>query len=123
MRGLELGNAVFTAFEGDLARYVEMKEKVVDMGAGLERLSWITQGTPTSYDVTFESVLKKMQEVSKVEYDVDLFMRYSRLAGTMNLDEFPSALGGEERHGEGAGRGAVADTGTTGSDRGAVRDR
>ena len=28
-----------------------MKEKVIDMGAGLERLAWITQGTPTSYDV------------------------------------------------------------------------
>ena len=27
-----------------------MKNKIIDMGAGLERLSWITMGTPTSYD-------------------------------------------------------------------------
>ena len=88
-RGLELGNAVFTAFEGDLANYTEMKEKVIDMGAGLERLAWITQGTPTSYDVTFASVLKRMREVSPIEYDHDLFLRYSRVAGALNVDDFP----------------------------------
>jgi alanyl-tRNA synthetase len=89
-RGLELGNAVFTAYEGDTSNYAEMKEKVVDMGAGLERFSWITQGTPTAYDATFSSVLAKMKEVCNVEYDHDLFLRYSRLAGSMNLDDYAS---------------------------------
>ena len=88
VRGLELGNAVFTAFEGDTSNYAEMKEKVVDMGAGLDRLAWITHGTPTSYDVVFSSVLRKMQEASRVDYDRDLFLRYSRVAGTMNLDDY-----------------------------------
>lgn len=88
-RGLELGNAVFTAFEGDLTNYSEMKEKVIDMGSGLERLAWITQGTPTSYDVTFESVLKRMREISPVHYDHDLFLRYSRVAGALNVDDYP----------------------------------
>jgi alanyl-tRNA synthetase len=88
VRGLELGNAVFTAFEGDISHYTEMKEPVIDMGAGLERFSWITQGTPTSYDTVFAPTLTKMQEVCKVEYDHDFFMKYSRLAGIMNLDEF-----------------------------------
>ena len=88
VRGLELGNAVFTAFEGDVSHYKEMKEPVIDMGAGLERFSWITQGTPTSYDTVFEPILKKMQESCKVEYDHALFTKYSRLAGLMNLDDF-----------------------------------
>jgi alanyl-tRNA synthetase len=87
-RGLELGNAVFTAFEGDVSSYVELKEKVVDMGAGLERLAWITQGTPTSYDVVFAPVLKRMKEQFKLDYDEDLFLRYSRIAGSLNLDEY-----------------------------------
>src|SRR5208337_360440 len=83
-------NAVFTAFEGDVSSYVELKDKVIDMGAGLERLSWITQGTPTSYDVVFAPVLNRMREVSPVDYDKDLFLRYSRLAGAMNIDDFPN---------------------------------
>ncbi len=88
VRGLELGNAVFTAFEGDTAKYAEMKEKVVDMGAGLERFCWITQGTPTAYDSTFASVLERMKEVCRVDVDDELFLRYAKLAGSMNLDEY-----------------------------------
>ena len=90
VRGLELGNAVFTAFEGSPANFTEMKEKVIDMGAGLQRLSWITQGTPTSYDVEFAPVLERMAEVSSIEYDHDLFLRYSKIAGIMNIDDFPN---------------------------------
>jgi alanyl-tRNA synthetase len=86
-RGLELGNAVFTAFEGSPEHYVAMKDKVVDMGAGLNRLSWITLGTPTAYEGTFSSALTKLMEACKIEYDQDLFLRYSRLAGRLNIDE------------------------------------
>ena len=50
VRGLELGNAVFTEFEGNEKNHRVLKNKIIDMGAGLERLSWITNGTPTSYD-------------------------------------------------------------------------
>ena len=72
------------------ANYTEMGEKVVDMGAGLERLAWMTQGTPTYYDTAFAPVLAQMRERCKVDYDEDLFERYSRLAGAMNLDEYPT---------------------------------
>ena len=90
VRGVELGNAVFTAFEGDISDYREMKEKVVDMGSGLQRWAWLSQGTPTSYDANFASVLKRMNELCKVEVDRELFLAYSKLAGTMNVDEFGS---------------------------------
>ena len=60
VRGLELGNAVFTEFEGTEKKYHTMRNKIIDMGAGLERFSWITNGTPTSYDCTFEPVLKSI---------------------------------------------------------------
>lgn len=60
--GLELGNAVFTEFEGTENNYQEMKNKIIDMGAGLERFSWITKGTPTSYDCTFEPVLQGLYD-------------------------------------------------------------
>ena len=90
VRGLEVGNAVFTAFEGDITDYREMKEKVVDMGTGLQRWAWLSQGTPTNYDANFSSVLKRMNELFKVEVDRKMFLEYSKLAGTMNVDEFGS---------------------------------
>jgi alanyl-tRNA synthetase len=87
-RGAELGNAVFTAFEGDPAHYSEMKEKVVDMGAGLDRWVWASQGTPNLYEANYGPLLSKMNELCKVEVDRGLFLKYSKLAGTMNVDEF-----------------------------------
>ncbi len=93
VRGLELGNAVFTAFEGEVDDYREMKEKVVDMGTGLNRWAWLTQGTPTCYDTEFKSILSKMNELCKVEVDRKLFLEYSKLAGMMNADEFDSLSG------------------------------
>jgi alanyl-tRNA synthetase len=88
VRGLETGNAVFTAFEGSPEKYVPLKEQVVDMGAGLERLTWLTQGTPTAYDAYFAQILKRMREENRLEYDEALFRKYSALAGDINLDEY-----------------------------------
>ncbi|MEM7822847.1 MAG: alanine--tRNA ligase-related protein, partial [Candidatus Aenigmatarchaeota archaeon] len=83
--GLELGNAVFTEFLGTLQSWKKMERPVVDMGAGLERLCWITQGTPTAYEAVFGPVLEKMKK--GIDYDKELFTRYARLAGGLNLDD------------------------------------
>ena len=69
VRGLELGNAVFTEFEGDEHNYRTLDNKIIDMGAGLERLSWITLGTPTSYDATFGPVIKKLIDMIGIDVD------------------------------------------------------
>ncbi|MBA3751131.1 MAG: alanine--tRNA ligase, partial [Nitrosopumilus sp.] len=68
VRGLELGNAVFTEFEGTEKNYHTMKNKIIDMGAGLERFSWITNGTSNSYDCTFEPVLKNIYNIVGLDH-------------------------------------------------------
>jgi len=97
VRGLELGNAVFTEFEGNPKDYRIMKERVVDMGAGLERFSWVTMGTPTSYDCTFGPVVKHMINRFGVEYDQDLLGRYFRIVSSssnrMSIDAIANMLG------------------------------
>jgi alanyl-tRNA synthetase len=79
VRGLELGNAVFTEFEGDENNYRIMKNKIIDMGAGLERFSWITMGTPTSYDCCFGSVIQYMENLTGAEKDKELLSNYFKL--------------------------------------------
>ena len=86
VRGLELGNAVFTQFLGDINSYREMDEKVIDMGAGLERFTWITQGTPTSYDAVFGPIVGKMKREAGIEHDPELFLKYSRMSGSLDMD-------------------------------------
>jgi len=87
VRGLEIGNAVFTEFKSINSNVEPMKEKVIDMGAGLNRFAWITQGTPTSYDVTFEPILRYLRKKTGIKYDYEFFLKYSKLAGSLNMDE------------------------------------
>ncbi len=87
VRGLELGNAVFTEFLITPSGSKPMPYKVIDMGAGLERFPWISSGSPTSYDVVFEPVLSKLKKVIGVSVDNNLLLSYWKLAGVLNLDE------------------------------------
>ena len=93
VRGLELGNAVFTAYEGTPENYVEYDEKVIDMGAGLERLVWLSQGTFTSDEAIFPSVLRKLRAKTGLSLERDHALdEYYRLAGSLEIDEFKGAL-------------------------------
>jgi alanyl-tRNA synthetase len=85
VRGLELGNAVFTEFVGTPDNYRPMKQKVIDMGAGHERFVWLLHGTPTAYDAVFGTTINPLKK--QIDYDDDLWDRYSRIAGGLNLDE------------------------------------
>ena len=60
VRGLELGNAVFTEFQGSIDSPITLDKRIIDMGAGLERFSWITMGTPTAYDCCFGPSITKL---------------------------------------------------------------
>ena len=89
VKGLELGNAVFTEFEGTPRDYRPMKERVIDMGAGLERFSWITMGTPTSYDCCFGPVVNRIAENVGVDYDNELLAKYFTIVSS-RLEEVGS---------------------------------
>ncbi len=86
VRGLELGNAVFTEFEGNENNYRIMSNKIIDMGAGLERLSWITMGTPTSYDCTFGDVIKEIADSVSVEDNSQFLSSYFGILSSKYLN-------------------------------------
>jgi alanyl-tRNA synthetase len=86
VRGLELGNAVFTEFEGNENNYRVMPNKIIDMGAGLERFSWITMGTPTSYDCCFGPVIGKLVNMTGTDADQEVLTKYFESV-SLNLDD------------------------------------
>jgi alanyl-tRNA synthetase len=93
VRGLELGNAVFTAYEGTPENYKEYDEKVIDMGAGLERLIWLSQGTYTSDEAISPIVLRKLRAKSGLSSEPDHTLdNYFRLAGSLEIDQFRGAV-------------------------------
>jgi len=76
VRGLELGNAVFTEFQGELGNHTTLDQKIIDMGAGLERFAWITMGTPTAYDCCFGPINQKLFEKIGIDSDSEILRKY-----------------------------------------------
>ena len=76
VRGLELGNAVFTEFQGELGKHTTLDQKIIDMGAGLERFAWITTGTPTAYDCCFGPITNTLFEKVGIDSDSSMLQNY-----------------------------------------------
>jgi len=91
-RGLELGNQVYMQYEvlpGGKQR--ELKTKVIDMGAGLERWSWFSQGAPMSYDTVFPKVMNFLYKQTGVKPDKKVWNKFARYAGLLTFDEIENA--------------------------------
>ena len=76
VKGLELGNAVFTEFQGDLSNYKTLDQKIIDMGAGLERFAWLTMGTPTAYDCCFGHITDNLLQKIGIDAKNELLATY-----------------------------------------------
>ncbi|QKY21146.1 alanine--tRNA ligase [Halolamina sp. CBA1230] len=98
-KGLELATLVFMMLEQDPDgeyemkdgnTYSEMDRRVVDTGYGIERWTWMSQGTPTVYEAIYpESIefLKENAGIEMTEAEQELVHRASKLAGHMDIDE------------------------------------
>ena len=100
-RGLEVATLVFMQYKlappnadpsqiveikGD--KYVPMETRVVDTGYGLERLVWMSQGTPTAYDAVLGYVVEPLKRMAGVDrIDERILMENSRLAGMFDIED------------------------------------
>ncbi len=91
VKGLELGNAVFTEFQGELGNHTELDQKVIDMGAGLERFAWITMGTPTAYDCCFGPITQKLIDKVGIDIEQNLLTQYF-VEVAKNQEKYPNIL-------------------------------
>ena len=102
VRGLELGNAVFTEFQGELGQHTTLDQKVIDMGAGLERFAWITNGTPTAYDCCFGPITNHLMQKIGIDSDSEMLRKYFT-AIAKNLEIYDDLNGVRKRAVEAAG--------------------
>ncbi len=88
VRGLEIGNAVFTEFQGELGKHTTLDQKIIDMGAGLERFAWITMGTPTAYDCCFGPITNHLFEKIGIDSDTEMLRKYfTAIAKNLEIHE------------------------------------
>ncbi|HMK47078.1 MAG TPA: alanine--tRNA ligase [Methanocella sp.] len=87
-RGLELGNQVYMQYEQmPDGGFRELKTKVIDMGAGLERWAWFSQGCPMSYDATFPKTMDLIYRRTGYRADPVFHAKFARYAGILNVEE------------------------------------
>lgn len=101
-RGAELATLVFMSLEQDAAGEYEMKDGnryspmdtyVVDTGYGLERWTWVSQGTPTVYEAIYPDTiefLKSNAGISLSESEKELVHEAAKLSGYLDIDEADS---------------------------------
>ncbi|MBI2208428.1 alanine--tRNA ligase [Candidatus Woesearchaeota archaeon] len=86
-RGLELGNQVYMLYEVTPSGSKELSLKVLDMGMGHERNAWFTQGSPTSYETTFPTVVEKLKKATGIKIDSELMRKFLPYSSYLNIDE------------------------------------
>jgi alanyl-tRNA synthetase len=98
-RGAELATLVFMSMEQDPDgeyllkdgnRYSKMDTYIVDTGYGLERWTWVSQGTPTVYESVYPEMIEFLEEnagVSLSDEEDDLVRRAAKLSGYLDIDE------------------------------------
>lgn len=85
--GLELGNQVYMQYDIKSGIAKELGIKVLDMGTGQERYAWFTNGTPTSYEAVFPTVVEKLQKIAGQKADNEIISRFIPYSGLLNVDE------------------------------------
>ncbi|MCK4895690.1 MAG: alanine--tRNA ligase, partial [Candidatus Heimdallarchaeota archaeon] len=85
--GTELVNNVFIAYGFENGAVKNLDMQVIDVGWGLDRTSWFTQGTPTIYEAIFPNVIDYLQTENGYKVDQKLLMDYSKLSGLLAVEE------------------------------------
>ncbi len=98
-RGLELATLVFMCMEADPDgeyelkdgnRYSFMDTYIVDTGYGLERWTWMSQGTPTVYEAIYPEMIAFLKENAGIEHterEAELVGRAARMSGNLDIDD------------------------------------
>ncbi len=91
VEGSEVATLVFMMYSDSGGKKTPMDMTVVDTGYGLERLAWVSRGSPSAYEAVFGTILEELKEELGIESDDRLLSEYSRVAGLMDA-KTPGAI-------------------------------
>ena len=85
--GLELGNQVYMRYVINDNKLEEIPTKTIDMGAGLERWSWVVNNTPTIYEATFPKVVEFIKRKVGIDYDEEKVKKVYEHIGKIDFEK------------------------------------
>ncbi|UCE92264.1 MAG: alanine--tRNA ligase [Methanobacteriota archaeon] len=84
--GVEVATLVFMAYATENGGQKPLETQVVDTGYGLERLTWMSQGTPSAYEAVFGDVLDELKKLSGTSVQERTLAEYAKVAGSMKIE-------------------------------------
>ena len=88
VRGLEVDTLVFMKFKVVNGEYIELPIRTVDTGYGIERFTWLSQGTPSCFHAVYGPIIDeiiRMADVAKI--DSGLLQKVAQYSGKMVIEK------------------------------------
>ncbi len=77
VRGIEVGTLVFMQYKVIGDEFVKLPIRTVDTGYGLDRFTWISQGTSSLFQAIYGSMLDKVMSMAGITMSTTSFLRKS----------------------------------------------
>src|SRR5881409_955608 len=88
--GLEIGTLVFMQYRVQGDQLIKLPIRTVDTGYGIERWSWLSQGSPSGFHAVYGPALQHVMDLSKVSVDqsiIEAFTRASSIHGWASINK------------------------------------
>jgi alanyl-tRNA synthetase len=87
VKGLEVCTLVFMQYKVVDDRLIDMPLKIVDTGYGIERYTWLSQGTPSAFHASYGDLLGQIIRIARLdEIDEKLLVESANLSALMKIE-------------------------------------
>jgi len=87
VKGLEIATLVFMMYKISDDQLTELPVKTVDTGYGIERYTWLSQGTPSGFQAVYGQVIDEIAKMAGLKLDEKLLIESAKLSGMMSLEK------------------------------------
>ncbi|MEM2931503.1 MAG: alanine--tRNA ligase [Nitrososphaerota archaeon] len=79
--GLEIATLVFMSYRTLDGELIELPVRTVDTGYGMERFTWLSVGTPSSFEAIYQGIASRISKyIDAPKIDRDILEKYSRFS-------------------------------------------
>jgi len=103
IRGLEVATLVFMNFRVVNGEFVELPIRTVDTGYGMERYTWLSQGSVSAFHGVYGPILREIMKMAHVGGDDELVTKVAEFSGVLSLGERADRREAEKRVAEAVG--------------------
>jgi alanyl-tRNA synthetase len=98
VRGLEVGTLVFMQYKVVGDDFIELPIRTVDTGYGIDRFTWISQGTPSLFQAIYGDLLDKVLGMAGItNVDNDFLARVAKYSGLVSVDKNANRMATRKR--------------------------